>query len=243
MSNKRHSEMGTAYQLGKILTLEPITGADEEIASSHETNRQSAVKEILLHLFFMSKYGLIDDNLRVAKAEAQYFTATGGHQAAHCAPGQIWYGSKRVQDVVDSDPHLHVEVDNLFGRTDGIDARFNIADSRAEENGLREAFGAACVCVAADAKHARFNRAMQIYPYLSTAFGSYRSQGVHAMRQAIVRQRQLMRRRDPADVAAREVTIAILESYISNLNNADDSIETVPGLMPENVWRDYQSVR
>lgn len=235
--------MGSAYQLGKILTLEPITGADEEIANVHETNRQNAVKEILLHAFFMAKYGLIDDNLRVAKAEAQYFTATGGHQAAHCAPGQIWCGSDRIQDTLESDPQLHVEVDNLFGRTDGIDARFNVADSRAEENGLRDAFGSACISIAADAKHARFSRAMQIYPFLSTAFGSYKSLGANAMRQAIARQRQLMRRRDPADVAAREVTIAILQVYIRNLETADDSIETVPGLVPEQVWSDYQSVR
>jgi hypothetical protein len=240
---ERFSEMGSRYQLSKMLTLEPITGSETDIAKSHEINRQSAVKEILVHVFFMAKFGLIERDLAVGEAHAQYFSSTGGHQAAHCSPGQIFYQAKTIQEYLEDNDELLVAVDNLFGRTDGIDAVFNIADSRAEENGLREALRVGCINAASAAQNARFNRAIEIYPYISTAFGAYKSFGVRGFQNATARQRALMRRRDPADVAARERTIAILGVYQDTLLTADDSLETVVGLFPEDIWKQYKVFR
>jgi hypothetical protein len=240
---ERKSLMGTTYQLSKVLKLQQIDGSESEIATVHEINRQGVVKEILVHCFFMSKFGLIDHDLKVGKAHSQYFTATADQQAAHCSPGQIFYRSRKIQDFLSASDELHVEVDNLFGRTDAIHKKFNTADSRAEENGLRLALRAACISSASAAKSARFNRAMEMYPYVSTAFGAYKSFGVQAMRSAAARQRSLMRRRDPEDVRARETTISILNTYAECLQTADDSLETVQGLFPEDIWRDYQSLR
>ncbi len=242
---ERFSEMGSRYQLSKMLTLEPITGSESGIAKSHEINRQSVVKEILVHVFFMAKFGLVDRDLAVGEAHAQYFSSTGGHQAAHCSPGQIFYQASPIQEYLVDSGELLVAVDNLFGRTDGIDAVFNKADSRAEENGLREALRVGCINVAAAAQNSRFNRAMEICPFISTAFGAYKSFGVRGFQNAAARQRALMRRRDPADVAKRERTIAILGVYQNTLMTADDSLETVQGLSMslEDVWRQYQAVR
>jgi hypothetical protein len=239
---ERFSEMGSRYQLSKMLTLEPITGSETDIAKSHEINRQSAVKEILVHVFFMAKFGLIDRDLAVGEAHAQYFSSTGGHQAAHCSPGQIFYQASPNHEYLDESDELLVAVDNLFGRTDGIDAMFNIADSRAEENGLREALRVGCINAASAAQNARFNRAIEIYPYISTAFGAYKSFGVRGFQNAVARQRALMRRRDPADVASRERTIAILGVYQDTLLTADDSLETVQGLFPEDIWKQYKEL-
>lgn len=240
---ERFSEMGSRYQLSKMLTLEPITGSESEIAKTHEINRQSVVKEILVHVFFMAKFGLVDRDLTVGEAHAQYFSSTGGHQAAHCSPGQIFYQAQTLQEYLRDSEDLLVTVDNLFGRTDGIDAVFNKADSRAEENGLREALRVGCINAASSAQNCRFNRAIEIYPYISTAFGAFKSFGVRGFQNAAARQRALMRRRDPADVAARERLIAILGVYQDTLLTADDSLETVQGLNPEDIWRQYKVFR
>lgn len=240
---ERFSEMGSRHKLSKMITLEPITGGQVEIANTHEINRQSVVKELLVHVFFMAKFGLVDRDLAVGEAHAQYFSSTGGHQAAHCSPGQIFYDAKPIQRLLEANDELLVAVDNLFGRTDGIDAMFNLADSRAEENGLREALRVGCINVAAAAQNARFNRAMEIYPYISTAFGAYKSFGVRGFQNAAARQRALMRRHDPADVAAREQTISILGAYQNTLMTADDSLETVQGLFPEDIWKQYKVFR
>ncbi len=239
---ERTSEMGPRSLLSRLIKLEPITGADGVIANTHEVNRESVVKEILVHVFFMSKFGLIEPTISVGEAKAQYFSATGGHQAAHCAPGQLIYSTRKIQEYVAADEELHVTVDNLFGRTDGIDAKFNIADSRAEENGLRDAFASAAIHAAQSAKRVRFNRAEELYPHLATSFGVYKSLGGNAFRAAAARQRALMRRLDPNDVAKRETTIAILNAYEECLATSMETVETVQGLFVEDVWRQYRSL-
>jgi hypothetical protein len=241
---ERISEMGSRYKLSKTITLQPITGSETEIAVSHEINRQCVVKELLVHTFFMAKYRLIDDDLTAGAAGSQYFSSKNPSMAAaHCVPGQISYNAEPIQKAVSASARLLVDVDTLFGKTDEIDRKFNTADQRAEENGLIEAFRSACARCASDAKHARFNRAIEMYPFISTAFGVYKSFGVRAFQMAATRQRALMRPRDPADVAAREVTIAILGVYQNELQTADDSLETVQGLFPEDIWKEYKVFR
>ena len=155
--------------LARLLTQERITGTDQEIAATHEINRQSTVKEILAHVFFMSKRGLITTPLSVWEAKNQYFRSTGNDQAAHTAPGQILLGNTPIQELLTSSDDLRLVVENLFGKTDGIHSKFNKADSRAEENGLRNALLTACSFVAQKARYARFNRTYQIHPYLDAA--------------------------------------------------------------------------
>lgn len=236
---ERTSSMGGKTMLARLLTQERITGTDQEIAATHEINRQSTVKEIIAHVFFMSKFGLITPPLAVGEAKSQYFRATGDDQAAHAAPGQILNGITPIQEVLTGSDDLRITVENLFGKTDGVHSKFNKADSRAEENGLRNALLTACNFVAEKARYARFNRTFQIHPHLDSAFGIYKMAALQAYRTAEIRQNALMNRNNPADVAAREEIVAILRWYSGKLAAAQNSHETVLGLFLEDIWRDY----
>jgi len=236
--------MGTKTQLSRMLRMQPITGDNSSVALTHEVNRQSVVKELLVHIFLMSKFDIIDPVLSAQAAKSQYFVATGANQAAHCAPGQIYSRSKPIQQLVSGTNDLDLVVENLFGRTDDIPARFNIADSRVEENGLREGFAAACRQVAEAGQHSRFNRAEDFYPQLKSAFAAYRSAGILAYSQAIIRQRALMNTPGGPTNEQRQETIEIIQAYSDTLASAPDTHETVQGLYPEDLWRDYrESVR
>lgn len=227
-----------------MLRLQPIIGPVSEVALAHEINRQSVVKELLVHIFLMSKFNIIDTVLSAAAAKSQYFTATAGNQAAHCAPGQIYSRSKPIQQLIDGKDDLDLEVENLFGRTDDILSKFNTADSRAEENGLRIGFGAACRQAAAAGKYSRFNRAEEFYPQIASAFATYKAQGILAYSEAINRQMALMTTSVGPTPEARQETIAILEFYSNTLLTAMETHETVQGLYPEDLWRKYRdSVR
>jgi hypothetical protein len=239
---ERTSSMGSKTMLARLLTQERIEGSDREIAATHEINRQSTVKEIIAHVFFMSKFGIISSPLDVGEAKSQYFRAKGEHQAAHTAPGQILQGTTPIQELLTGSDDLRITVENLFGKTDGIHAKFNKADSRAEENGLRNALLAACTFTAQKARYARFNRTDHIHPYLATAFDIYKSSALLAYRMAEARQNALMNRLDPNDVAAREEIIAILRWYGQTLSVSQNSHETVLGLFLEDIWRDYSDL-
>ena len=236
---ERKSSMGSKTMLSRMLTQERITGSDREIAATHEINRQSAVKEIIAHVFFMSKFRIITPPLDVGEAKSQYYRATGQDQAAHNAPGQILQGNRPIQELITGSDDLRITVENLFGKTDGIHNRFNKADSRAEENGLREALLECCNYIAEKARYAKFNRTFQIHPFLSSAFDVYKAAGADAFRQAEIRQLALMNRNDPDDVTAREETIQILRWYAQTLATSMNSHETVLGLYLEDIWREY----
>lgn len=239
---ERTSSMGSKTMLSRLLTQERITGTDREIAATHEINRQSAVKEIIAHVFFMSKFRLITPPLAVGEAKSQYYRATGDDQAAHNAPGQILQGNTPIQELMTTSDDLRITVENLFGKTDGIHSRFNKADSRAEENGLRDALLTGCNYIAEKGRYARFNRTFQIHSFLSTAFDLYKTAAAAAYRAAEVRQNALMDRNDPADVAAREEIIKILRWYGQTLGGSHNSHDTVLGLFLEDIWREYSSL-
>jgi hypothetical protein len=236
---ERISSMGSKDTLAKYLSLQKITGTTEEVANTHEINRQSMVKEILLHTFLMSKYGLIDTELTVGEARNQYFRATQNNQAAHCAPGQIFYKELPIQDYITASDDLRLTVENLFARTDDIETKFNVADSRAEENGLRNALLFACRGVAESGKKTRFNRAEQFLPQINAACATFKSLGIAAFRTAIQRQRALMTPSSTVSAADRQETIRILECYMHHLQTSVNSLDTVLGLFPEDVWRMY----
>lgn len=240
---ERTSSMGSKTALAKYLSQNVLTGSVESVAVTHETNRQSAVKEIFVHVFLMSKLGFIEPGLTVGAAHSQYIRASGTNQAAHCAPGQLFYGGVAIQELITNSDDLQISLENLFGRTDAADAAFNKADSRAEENGLRTAFGNACVHLASAAKNARFNRAADFYHHLETAFAQYKSAGVQAYSIAIMRQRSLTRPNDPADTQNRALTIEILSIYSRMLSSAMNTHETVLGLYPEDIWKEYARAR
>jgi hypothetical protein len=237
---QRTTMMGSRRRLARLLSQARITGTDEEIAVTHEINRQTAVKEIFLHVFFMAKFRFIPGILTVEKAESQYLGAHGDDEAAHCAPGQIMSGGRAIQQLLTASDDLQLEVETLFGKTDELHGRFNKADSRAEENGLRAAFGAACNFIAQKGRTVRFNRAYDFYPYMSAAFNQYKMAGIAAFDLAIGVQRAMT---DPLVGVTRAELVYILETYRATLAAADSTLETVQGLFPEELWRDYRSLR
>lgn len=237
--SERTSLMGTKSRLRRILTQPPLTGTIEEIAVSHEVNRQNVVKEILVHIFLMAKFGILPSGVTVGEARSQYFRATAGNQAAHNAPGQIFYGGTPIQNLITANDDLQVTVDNLFGTTDNIHANFNMADSSSEANGLRDAFGAACNDLARRGKHAKFNRAAQFHPYIESAFLIYRTQGEQGFQTAIASQQNLMSGATGADLASRQERLFITRTYLRTLNSASSSLDTVLGLFTEDLWREY----
>ena len=239
--SKRSSSMGSARRLARLLSQHQMTGTDKEIALAHEVNRQSAVKEILLHVFLMSNYNLLPGTLQVRKAENQYLVATGDNEAAHCAPGQIWSGSRTIQSLITGSDDLQLAVENLFARTDSIHLRFNMADSRAEENGLRAAFGDACLQVARVGRSAKFNRAEVFCQYVESAFNLYKVQGIRAFQRAIGIQTAKFEAGEPLKGTTRPELITILKEYKARLESSISSLETVILLYPEDIWRDYAS--
>ncbi len=239
---ERTSSMGSKARLSRILSQNRLTGTDQEIAMVHEVNRQSAVKEILVHVFFMSKFNIIGDTVTVKAAESQYIRATGSDQAAHCAPGQILFGTDPIQNLLTASDDLQLTVENLFGKTDTMDVKFNKADRRAEENGLLDALRTACDYVARVGKTARFNRAEEFYPHIDAAFNLYKMGGQQSYRQAIARQRALMQSNSSVTVASRQEWIFILETYSAKLASSLNTLETVLGLFPEDLWREYRAI-
>lgn len=240
--SKRTSSMGSERRLANLLYQERITGTDAEIAMVHEVNRQSVVKEVLVHVFFMAKFGLISGPLTAIKAANQYLVAHGNDEAAHCAPGQIVASARSIQSYLTASDDLQLEVENLFAKTDEIHLKFNMADSRAEENGLRTAFGNACNTVANAGRTVRFNRAEDFYAHIDAGYAQYKSQGVIAMANAINIQRRKLQRGEPLAGATRPELIRILEGYRTKLTSSLHTFETVLGLDPEELWREYRAL-
>lgn len=241
----RSSSMGPRSRLSQIYRQSPITGTDAEIAVTHETNRQSAVKTVLVHTFFLAKFGYLQGSvsgLSLGKTEAQYHFATGGNQAAHCAPAQISVGGLSLQKLITKSDDLSLEIENLFGNTDDLPARFNIADSSAESNGMRAAFVAACNEVVRKAR-IPFNTVEQIAPHFATAFRTYKQQTLMAFDAAIAFQRQELLRGNELKITTRGQVIAILETYKQTLLTSMDTHESVQGLFLHDVWMDYANLR
>lgn len=238
--SERTSYMGTKSWLRRHLTQPPFNGTIEQIAAQHETNRQSVVKEILVHVFLMSKFRILPGSVTVAEAHAQYFRATADHQAAHCVPGQIFSNGTPIQRLITNNDDLQVGIDNLFGTTDNIHSNFNKADSSSEANGLRTAFGAACNTVIQSGKFARFNRAVDFHRYIETAFSNYKIQGAQCFRAAMANQETLMRGTSGTDLASRQERLRITRLYLNTLNSASVSLETIMGLDTEDIWREYR---
>lgn len=240
---RRTSAMGSRRTLARFLSQNRITGTVREIAKAHEINRQNVVKELLVHVFLMSKFKILTGGVAVGEAKSQYISGHGNDQAAHCVPGQITNAAGQpIQNLLLASDDLHVAVDNLFGTTDEIDANFNKADSSSEENGLRTAFGNACEMVFRTGAHARFNRAFEFHHYIHSAFERYKNDGMQAFRTALARQQALMANASGADLASRQERLLITQIYLNTLSSAPVGLETVWGLDTEELWRDYREI-
>lgn len=238
----RTSAMGSRSRLSRMMSQRRIEGTLREIAVAHEINRQNVVKEILLHVFLMSKLRFFTGQVTVGKAASQYLSGTGNDEAAHCAPGQISAGGRRIQDLVIASDELHVAVDNLFGTTDIMNANFNKADSSSEDSGLRQAFGNACNAAARFGATARFGRAEEFYRHIEEAFRQYKTEGTQAFRTSIARQRAELNGKSGADLISRQERITITETYLNDLATASAELDTVMGLYPEDIWKEYRAI-
>lgn len=76
------------------------------------------------HIFLMSKSGFINAPLTVGAAKNQYFRLTGGDNAAHCGPGQIYCGGQAIQKLLTINDDVKMIVECLFSKTDGIEKKF-----------------------------------------------------------------------------------------------------------------------
>ena len=124
----------------------------ENRAVQHELNRQRVISQIFLDLYCMAALGLFKKGMPVALRGASSQNLSGSKsdqtEAAHCAPRQILIGTQRPQDILFlSFPERAFVIDSLFAETDILPANFNKSDSRAERNGLKEAFRSACETV------------------------------------------------------------------------------------------------
>ncbi len=237
--------MGPRSRLSQIYRQTPITGTDADIANTHEINRQSAVKTVLVHSFFLAKFGYLTGavtGLSRGKTEAQYHFATGGNQAAHCAPAQISAGGMSLQRLITKSDDLSLEIENLFGNTDDLPVRFNVADSSAEGNGMRDAFVSACNEVVMKAK-IPFGVVEHIAPHFSNAFRAYKQRAMAAIDAAIAFQQMELRRGNDLKVTTRAQVIAILETYKKSLSSSMDTHDSVQGLDLHDVWMDYANLR
>jgi hypothetical protein len=231
--------MGPRSRLARFLFQARITGSNQEIAAFHETARENDVKQILLHVFFLTKYGYIQGTMTAGAAQNQYIGATGTNQAAHCVPCQILCGGTALQRLITKWDDLELEVENLFADTHDIHLRFNRADKSAEDNGLTTAFAAACNRVATVAKYARFNVIEQMLHHIDDGYMTYKNQAVAAFDRAIAAQRAAIN--TPLVGTTRQELIFILETYRDTLRTSQqaNTLDTVQGLFPKDVWDDY----
>lgn len=236
----RTTVLGSRRIIARFLTQIPLSGDLPTIAANHETNRQNVIKTIFVHLFLMSKYQMFPGNLTSGAAESQYLSATGGRQAAHCAPGQLFSNNVPIQRLPNLNEYLEVTLDCLFGVTDDLPANFNIGDSKAEENGLLDAFCNSANYIVQKGRFIKFERAYQFLHYIETAFGLYKNAGDAAFNAAIIRQRALLQNAVGDDVRVRNERISILQIYKRTLSSASNSIDTVLGLDPEEIWREVR---
>jgi hypothetical protein len=237
---ERTTVLGSRYSVSKILSQIEWTGDVKTIAIGHETNRQSVVKTLFVYLFLMSKHEMLPGLISVGAASSQYLSATEENQAAHCVPGQLCHNGTEIQKLLGLSETLEVTLDCLFGATDDIHSNFNKADSSAEDSGLRDAFGQACNQVVQAGRFAKFGRAWQFLPQIERAFEIYKRLGITSFDTAILRQRAKQAEGKDTDPASRTERIFILQTYLNKLRTASNSIDTVLGLDPEEVWREVR---
>lgn len=147
MQKKRKLGVDTAGRSGLQLH---FSFADVHLpltAVTHEIERQRTITQVLLEIYMMTVFGMLDkdDKLSVKGAEVQDERAVGGDQAAHYLPRQLMVNDISLQDVAFKySTELSNHIKGLFARTEKLPANYNRADSKAELQGVDEAFRQAC---------------------------------------------------------------------------------------------------
>ena len=119
-------------------------------AATHEVERQRTVTQVLLEIYMMTSFEMLEKTavISVKGAEVQDERASGGDQAAHYLPRQLVVNTISLQDVaVKYSTALSNHIKALFARTEHLPANYNRADSKAETNGMDDAFRHACQLV------------------------------------------------------------------------------------------------
>lgn len=119
-------------------------------AMTHEVERQRTITQVLLEIYMMTNFGMLKktDVISVKGAEVQDERASGGDQAAHYLPRQLTVNTDSLQNVaVRYSTALSDHIKALFARTEHLPANYNRADSKAETQGMDDAFRHACQLV------------------------------------------------------------------------------------------------
>jgi|SRR5215475_3210498 len=116
---------------------------DVAAALEHSASRNCRVVQAACYFDLLrgTRHDLRSAEVTIDAAETQLFRSSAGFQAAHYLPGLIKFNSRVPWDrLFVSDPGSQHRLECLFGEVENLPASFNIADSAAEEKGLREAF-------------------------------------------------------------------------------------------------------
>lgn len=108
-------------------------------ALNHNLGRNVRVVQLLAYLGLMRRAGIkLEGHVECAAAIRQNFSSTGGMEAAHYVPGQVYISGQPVWQF-GSETGISHRIEFLFAEVEHLPAPFNHADSEAEAKG--EAYG------------------------------------------------------------------------------------------------------
>ncbi len=120
------------------------------IAMRHEVERQRTITQILLEIYLMTGFGMLgqDDKISVVGAEIEDERLRIGDQAVHFLPRRLMVNTVSLQNVAFRySTRLSSQIKVLFERSEYLPVNYQRADSKAELNGMNEAFRRACQSV------------------------------------------------------------------------------------------------
>lgn len=126
-----------------------VTDASKAIGHSNSRNSRIVQAVSFFSLLRTASPNLATAHVLVEAAQRQLFRSPVGYQAAHYVPGQLRIG-KDLPWMLITTPVARSRLECLFADVEHLPAAFNIADSAAEEKGLREVFRAAAEAVLRD---------------------------------------------------------------------------------------------
>jgi hypothetical protein len=154
----------------------------EARARLHQHHRERAVASILVELHVMAVKKVLPQKqnwlVSAERAHWQDFSGSAekGTQAAHCVPCQIRISGKLPEQYVRKHSGNRADIiAAYFGKTDKfLPAVFNQCDSKAEQDGLRDAFHDACLDVLNSGFHGD-DQATNVTVNVRNAFSIFKS--------------------------------------------------------------------
>lgn len=225
MAERRNPFTQTGFS--KYEGIHRMPSALVERAVMHEINRQRVVGSLLLDMHLMAIMRIIPKGFPVTLrgAISQNLEGSGEHltQAAHCAPRQVYIGTETVQQLLQKVfPERGWVLDVLFAETDILPVNFNICDSRAERNGLNEAFRQACQhAISSGHNETKIDMNMVVVK-AQMAFSVYRNKGAVAYLECINRLKDKLKPKYlfPKESAKWMEQLQITEQYADALQKA-----------------------